>query len=426
MSDAVLRVRIDGIAAGGAGVGRTPDGRAVFVHRTAPGELADVELVEAKRRWARGRLVVLQEASPARRDAPCRFYERCGGCTLEHLQYEAQLAAKSQIVVDALKRIGHRAIEPPEVVPSPSEFRYRNRVSFTLVRLRTGGVLAGFHEIDRPDRVLDVDGTCLLPEQPVADAWGSLRVHWGRNATRLPAGSRLRLTLRGTAGGRTALLVQGGFGPGQPDELLARVPSLDAVWHQPRPNVEPLLLAGEARLAESWQEEELALGGAVFLQVNRGAAALLEDHVVDLAGDVRGRTVIDAYCGVGLHARRFARAGARVTGVELDPLAVHEAELAAPDVRFVHDRVESALPPLLPVDLVVLNPPRSGLAAEAVAALRAAPPDRMIYVSCDPATLARDLDRLGGTFTLGSVRCFDLFPQTAHVETVAEIRCYTT
>lgn len=420
-----IELVIDGIAAGGAGVGRAPDGRAVFVHRTAPGERVLARILEAKPRWARAELLSVREPAASRREAPCRFYARCGGCTLEHLEYPAQLHAKARIVADALQRVGGVEVPLPTVVASPTEFRYRNRVSFTLLRLRGGGVVAGFHDIHRPDRVIDIDAACLMPEQPVADAWDGIRRHWGEAASRLPSGIRLRLTVRGTVSGRTALLVQGGFGPGRPDELLQRVAGLAAIWHQPRPDGRAVRLAGTDDLEEVWQDEELALGGAVFLQVNRQVAALLEEHVVALAGDVAGRSVVDAYCGVGLHARRLARQGARVTGIELDPDAVAEARRALPDGVFLADRVEAALPSALPADLVVLNPPRAGIAAEAADALLAAPPPRIIYVSCDPATLARDVRRLAPVFALRSIRCFDLFPQTAHVETVAELQCST-
>jgi 23S rRNA (uracil1939-C5)-methyltransferase len=422
----VQDLRISGIAAGGAGVGRDAGGRAVFVHRTAPGELVRARLIEEKPRWARAGLERVLESSPDRRDAPCRFYARCGGCTLEHLSYAAQLSAKAVIVIDALARIGGIAIDPPAVVASPAELRYRNRISFSLVRLRDGSVRAGFHELERPDRVLDIDERCLMPEPAVAAAWGELRRGWGRGAARLPSGTRLRLTLRATAAGRTSLLVQGGYSAGRPDELLVRVASLDSIWHQPQPVDPPVLLAGASALSESWQGEELSLGGAMFLQVNRGAAALLDEYVMQLAGDVSGRTVVDAYCGVGLHARRLARLGARVRGIELDAQAVQEAQRSAPAAVFTAARVEDALAAALPADLVVLNPPRAGVAAEGVAALLAEPPTRIIYVSCDPATLARDLKRLAPTFRVRSIRCFDLFPQTAHIESVVELTCATT
>jgi 23S rRNA (uracil1939-C5)-methyltransferase len=421
-----ITVRIDSIAAGGAGIGRTGEGKAVFVHRSAPGETVEARVLEDRGRFARAELVRVITPSSVRRDAPCRFYARCGGCTLEHMQYDAQLVEKSRIVADALTRIGRIEVGAPEVVASPHEFRYRNRLSLTLVRLRDSRVLAGFHELNHPERILDIDETCLMPEQAVADAWGALRRAWGRDASRLPSGIRLRLTLRATANGRTALLVQGGYGGGDAEALLHDVPSLVAIWHQPHAGVTPVLLAGAPEVEESWQDEELSLGGAMFLQVNRAAAVLLEEHVLALAGDVSTLRVVDAYCGAGLHARRFARQGAHVIGIELDEHAVAEARRAVPGAHFIAARVEDALPAALPADLVVLNPPRAGIAMEAAHALLASPPARVIYISCDPATLARDLQRLAAAFAVRSIRCFDLFPQTAHVETVVELACSIT
>src|SRR5690606_31274001 len=140
-----------------------------------------------------------------------------------------------------------------------------------------------------------------------------------------------------------------------------------------------------------------------------------------------GARVVDAYCGIGLHARRLARAGAAVTGIELDPAAVPEARRASPpDAEFLEGPVEDLLPAALPAALVLLNPPRRGLDAAVAGTLAARPPARLIYVSCDPATLARDIARLRPAFRLCSLRCFDLFPQTTHVETVAELECATS
>ncbi|HEV2146377.1 MAG TPA: class I SAM-dependent RNA methyltransferase, partial [Longimicrobiaceae bacterium] len=411
-------VRIDSIAAGGEGVGRLADGRVVFVHRTAPGDLAEVALTERRDRWARGRLLRVLEPSGDRREAPCPFYAECGGCTLEHLTYDAQLRAKGRIVSDALTRIGQIPTEPPEVVPSPSEHRYRNRVSFALRRLGRGEVVAGFHALGDPDRIVDLDGRCLLPEEPIARVWDSVRASWGPEARRLPSGDQLRLTLRASAGGEVSLLVEGGFSPGRPQELLDAVPGLVAVWHRPGA-ASPTLIAGAPGLPETWGDETVELSGAAFLQVNRGAAALLEAHVMERIGDPAGLRVVDAYCGIGLHARRLARAGASVVGIELDPEAVAEAQRSAPEgAAFVEGPVEALLPEHLPADLVILNPPRAGVAPEVAEALAAAPPRRIVYVSCDPATLARDLRRLGEPFRVESVRSFDLFPQTAHVESV--------
>ncbi|MGQ0812898.1 MAG: class I SAM-dependent RNA methyltransferase [Gemmatimonadota bacterium] len=419
-------VQITNIAAGGAGVGRLRDGRAVFVHRTATGDRVNVTLVEKKKTWARGALERIETPGPGRRDAPCRYYDKCGGCTLEHLEYETQLAAKSQIVHDALTRIGKLTVEAPVVIGSPHEFRYRNRVSFTLLRL-ANRVVAGFHELEQPGRVLDVGSACLLPEEAIAAAWKQLRTVWGERALLLPAGQKLRLTLRATAEGVVSLVVEGGNNPGQPDALLAAATRIASIWHRPRPDAPLVLLAGSEAIAESWQDEDLDLSGSVFLQVNRAAAQLLEEHVMSMLGDVTGKGIVDAYCGVGLHARRLARMGALVIGIELDPLAIDEAKAANVEgTRFVCGRTEDEIARFLPADIVILNPPRAGIHESVARILVKKTGKRLIYVSCNPATLARDLDRLRACYHVESVRGFDLFPQTAHVETVVELRCATT
>jgi 23S rRNA (uracil1939-C5)-methyltransferase len=417
------RLTIDAIAAGGAGVTRLGDGRVAFVPRTAPGDVVEARIVEAKRRYVRAEAVRLLHASPERRDALCKFYERCGGCTIEHLNYEAQLVAKRDIVRQALRRIGGVEVDVPEVVASPSEVRYRNRVSFGLRRLGSGRIIAGFHDRLRPDRLIDIDGECLLPETPVAQGWDALRGSWGPDAMRLPSGDRLRLTLRATYDGALTLLVEGGYGPGRAQELAATVPGLHSIWHRTEPAVAPVLLAGADHVDEQWNGESVRLGGAMFLQVNRGTAQLLESHVMTRVAPEPGQRIIDAYCGVGLYARQCARRGADVVGIELDAQAVAEARRACDDAVFVTARVEETLGAQLPADVVIVNPPRAGLDSAACAALAARPPARLLYVSCDPATLARDAGRLAPTLRLGAVRCFDMFPQTTHVETVAEFAC---
>lgn len=419
------RLTIESIAAGGAGVGRLADGRVAFVARTAPGDIVEARLVEEKRRYVRAEPLRVVTSSPQRRTPPCRYYERCGGCTIEHLSYEAQLEAKRTIVREAMRRIGGVTVDVPPVVASPSEFRYRNRVSIALRRIGGDRVVSGFHDRLRPDRVLDMDGACLLPEAAVAEGWSALRAAWGPNASRLPSGDRLRLTLRGTSRGDLTLLVEGGYGVGRADELIARVPGLCSVWQRRAPGDAPVLLAGADHVEEDWDGERVLLGGAVFLQVNRGTAQALEAHVLDCVAPGTGMRLVDAYCGVALHARRAARAGADVVGIELDAQAVAEARRALPGARMIEARVEDALPEMLPGDVVVVNPPRAGLAAEAAAALVATPPRRLVYVSCDPATLARDAQRLMPVLRMTGVRCFDMFPQTTHVETVAEFECVT-
>jgi 23S rRNA (uracil1939-C5)-methyltransferase len=418
----VERLRIDSIAAGGEGVGRLVDGRAIFVHRTAPGDEVDVAVTTSRPRWARGRLLRLVVPSPQRREPPCPHYLECGGCTLEHIRYDAQLEAKRLIVKNALERIGGIRIDIPEVVPSPLQIRYRNRVSFALRRSGVTKVEAGFHAIHDPSRIVPIDGRCLLPEPPIAAVWDRLRAEWGPGAARLPAGSALRLTLRTSASGAVSLLIEGGSGSGYPEELIARVPELNSIWHRPDQH-RVVHLAGDPGLLETWGGESFTVGGTAFLQVNREAADLLEQHVADLAGDLSGQRVVDAYCGIGTHSRRMAARGAIVTGIELDSEAASTAGRLAPSgVEVLTGRVEDFLASSLPADLLVLNPPRPGVAREALDTILAREPGRIIYISCDPATLARDLRLLHESYDLVSIRCFDMFPQTAHVESVVELR----
>ena len=417
-------VEINAIASGGAGVGRLPDGRTVFVQRTAAGDAARIRIDREHRRWARGSLIHLARAGPHRRVPPCPLYVRCGGCTLQHLEYEAQLRAKADVVAQTLRRIGGLDIDGIHVEASPHEFHYRNRATFTLLRVG-GGVVAGFHVLERPGRILDVDERCLLLEPALTAAWRALRENWGTDAERLPGGARLRMTLRSAASG-CSLLVEGGSGRGQPEALLDTVPGLRSIWVRREAGDRPRHLAGERELMEQWSNRPIALRGAVFVQVNRGMAARLESYVLERCGEVHGLTVVDGYCGFGAYASWLAAAGASVTGIEIDADAVAAAAILTPNARFLTGPMEKVLPQALPADIVIVNPPRTGMHADACAALRVMAPGRMLYISCDPATLARDAARLQGTFTVSSIRCFDMFPQTAHIETVLELRCVTS
>jgi 23S rRNA (uracil1939-C5)-methyltransferase len=416
---------ITGITGEGAGVGRLDDGRVTFVHRTAPGDRVGVRVTTEKATWTRAELIEVLEPGPGRREAPCPHYDRCGGCTLEHLEYGAQLEAKATVVTDALQRIGGLEIAVESVVPSPRELRYRNRVTFTLRRTR--GVVAGFHALDAPGSLVDITAGCLLPERALVEVWGALRERWGPEARRLPSGEELRLTLRSTREGAVALLVDGGYAPGRPEALVSGIAGLAAVWHRPEGARDYQLLAGEEALLDVWAGERVELRADVFTQVNRDAAEGLETYVVDRALASSPDRVLDGYGGVGLYGRRLAGAGVDVVAIEAHPGAVAEARRAAPAIRVLEGTVEARLVDALPVDVAILNPPRAGLDAVVTERLATEGPSRLVYVSCDPATLSRDLKRWSGVYEPVGIRCFDLFPQTAHVETVVELeRCATT
>lgn len=420
---APVSVRMTAIAGGGDGVGRLDDGRVVFVPRTAPGDLAAVVVEQDRGRWVRARVEHLLEEGPDRRAAPCPLYDRCGGCQLQHITYEAQLEAKAGVVRDALVRIGGVEVEPPAVEPSPAEFGYRNRVTFTLRRLRGGRVVAGLHALGRPGRIVDVD-RCLLPEAPIQQAWKELREAWGPGASGLPPGGELRLGVRATASGAVALAVEGG-GPTWTSaaELLDRAPTLGTIWYRPSGDDEVWRhMAGDAALTDDWFGERVSVGPGAFVQVNRRAATLLHRHVVAESGAAAPGCVVDAYAGHAAYGRALARQGASVTAIEAAPDAARAARHEAPEgLDVIEGRVEDHLGDLLPADLVILNPPRTGLDRAVPALLSDHAPRRIVYVSCDPATLARDLNRLGEGWARARVAAFDLFPQTAHVETVVTL-----
>ncbi|MGD2215714.1 MAG: methyltransferase [Gemmatimonadales bacterium] len=408
--------------AGGHGLARRRDRPVVFVPRTATGERVEVEYVEERRQWMRARPLRLIEASPERREPPCPHYDFCGGCQLQHLRYEAQLTAKSGIIADALRRLGGIQVDRPEVIPALAEFEYRNRVTFRLKRTRAG-VVAGFHAFEEPRKIIDID-RCPLAEPSVNRVWVGLRAAWGPEAERLPPARELRLTLRASAGGAVGLTIEGGEGRGDPQDLLERVDGLAAIW-----SLGPDGLVdwheGPAELPDRWGSHELLLAAKAFVQVNRSVAAQLDAYVLEGCGDVAGLRVVDAYCGFGLRAIELAITGARVSGIDSDDYAIATAQSLAVEsaaaVRFFAADVEEGLPGELPADLVILNPPRRGISVSVVEALLAEPPPAIVYVSCDPATLARDLADLSPSFELVACRGFDMFPQTAHVETVATL-----
>jgi 23S rRNA (uracil1939-C5)-methyltransferase len=417
-------LRIESIVSGGNGMARHPDGHVVFVPRTAPGERVEVEYIEDHRQWRRARVLKLHEASPDRCDPPCPYYASCGGCQLQHLDYAgSQIPAKAAIIADALRRIGKIEVDAPEITSSEHELGYRNRVSFVF-RRRGKETVAGYHNVYDPLDLVDIDA-CLLAEQPINDVWAALRSAWNRAADYLPPGHELRLTFRVNSDSAVALAIEGGRGPGRPDKLLEIATGLVAVWVLDRRG-DIVGHAGSPWLDERIGSYVVPLAGTGFLQVNREMAAHLDAYVRGQCGEVSGKRIVDAYCGFGLRALELARSGASAVGIERDRYAIKTAiqlaERTSTPVRFVLGEVERILKRFVPADTVILNPPRRGVDRPVIATLMQSDVTRVIYVSCDPATLARDLHRLAERFKLDALRGFDLFPQTAHVETVATLK----
>lgn len=389
---------------------------AVFIPRTAPGDVVDARL-DVRGRFARGSVISLVEESPARVTPPCPHYtgDRCGGCQLQHLTYEAQLGAKRAIVRDAMQRIGKRAVDLGDVRPSPSPWRYRTKLTLAL-RRHGEAWIAGLHPFDNPDAVFPLE-QCLITDDRVVGIWHEIL----RVSSLLPRSNRLRGSVRLTEGGASFSL-EGGTQWPTAAKLADRVPALTTVWWEPAGGRRRLIVDRRAEPAADSGTDDVKSPDASFTQVNAAAAQLLHSHVVTVAMAYAPAVVVDAYAGAGATSIALADRGVRVTAIELDPAAARWAAGHLPaGSRCIVARVEDALGEALPADVVILNPPRAGVDERVTAALQQAASTRaIVYVSCNPATLARDVLRLPG-YRVASLTAFDMFPQTAHVETVCEL-----
>jgi 23S rRNA (uracil1939-C5)-methyltransferase len=372
-------VRIDALAAGGDGVGRAPDGRVVFVPLAAPGDRVSVRICQERARFVRGRIEKLLEPGDTRGDPRCPVFGRCGGCTWQHVRYEAQLEAKSKILGDALIRIGGCArVDPVPVVASPSRYAYRDRTRVRVEAGRVGYRCRGSHAL------------CPVSSCPVL----------------VP---QLHALLQG---------------------LGAQPPRLDGEWElafgSGRARAVPLPSPqGGERLVVEVGGERIGFSPGVFAQSNAWLLETLIERVTDSAGS--GTLALELFAGAGFLSLPLARRFRRVVAVEASAAAardlranLREADLGSVEVHEQRVERSAALFRHLTPDVVVLDPPRTGLPPGSVAALADLAVPRIVYLSCDPATLARDLAgfRERG-YRLRRVEGFDLFPQTPHVEVLA-------
>jgi 23S rRNA (uracil1939-C5)-methyltransferase len=382
-----IELAIESLSSSGDGVGRGPDGRVVFVPLTAPGDRVRALVTREHKRFLRAELRELIESAPGRVTPRCPVFGDCGGCTWQHLDYPAQLAAKREILAQALRRIGGLALpEQLEIEASPARYGYRGR---SRVHAERGRV--GYRK--RASRELCGIEHCAVLEPELDAALAAL-------AHSHPADGEWELA-RGEAGARASAL---------------------GVLRAPRSRSAP-----PERCVWTIAGDRFAFSPGVFTQANPSLCGVLVDAVHAAAG--AGRSALDAYCGAGLFTLGLAKRFERVTAVEANADAISDlrenlATARAANVDVVEARFEHWLAlhddrqPRF--DTAVVDPPRSGLPEGGAAALAQLARRRIVYVSCDPATLARDLAVLGKRdFRLTQVRGFDLFPQTPHVEALA-------
>ena len=412
MSTTRTTLEITGLAAGGDGIARR-DGLVVFTPRTAPGDTIVAE-VTVEGRVGRGKLERVESAGASRVAPPCGHYvepDRCGGCQLQQVGIDTQREAKRAMVRDAFQRIGRREVPLPEI-RSAEAWRYRRALTLAIRRDEDGRGRAGLRAFDDPEAVFALHD-CLITDERVVDAWRTIIAA----VAHLPPEPRLRGTVRWLEG-RPLFVLEGGAEWPALQQFLEAVPSLAAIWWQAD--------GRRRRLVADRRGDASQIPGAGFTQVNEEVAAMVCADVVARALVHAPRTALDLYSGSGETAVLLSAAGVRTVAVELDEESTAFAAtrlVAHAGSRAIAARAEDVIARVLPADVVIVNPPRAGLDAKVTTALRGASPAprAIIYVSCDPATLARDVARLAG-WRVHALTCFDMFPQTAHVETVCELR----
>jgi 23S rRNA (uracil1939-C5)-methyltransferase len=438
-------LEISALAAGGRGVARE-NGLVWLVEGGLPGDRVAATPLRRHRSFVEARTVRVVRASPRRRRSPCPVQAECGGCPWMVLEEESQRDWKRRLVEEALRRIG--GLETPEVeavrAVSPA-LRYRNKVEFGVGIDSAGQVVIGLHSREPSRGLVDVEACAV--QHPDADAVLATaraflkRKRKPRERQESAAGVGLRLVLRRSwATGEMLVVLHETVGRFPHARALARfmtdrhprvrgvVRVRTASGRRGGGRVEPL--SGRTWLPERVSGVELSLPAATFLQVNGPGVGKLVDIVADCAGDVSGARLLDLYGGVGLFAFELIRRGATAAAVcDADPGAVRcgrDAARRAGERRIEHHRGGVARfidrRATRPAGLILANPPRRGLEEPVTRRLLAAAPDRLLLVSCDPATLARDLRLLGEGFHVERVVPVDLFPQTAHIETVVALR----
>ncbi len=426
----IIELRLTTMAHGGAALGRAPllsalagppsssrgkddrDARppdhVVFVPFAIPGETVRVEVLETHRRWAQARLLDVLEPSPHRVEPPCPHFGagKCGGCHFQHIDYVAQAEFKRDIVVDQLGRVGGLVgVNVQDIIGAAEPWGYRNRAQFSLTpEGRLGFLTANTHDVVPVDE-------CLLLQPLLDELWTALDMEWPQ---------LYRLTLRcGSATGDLMAIFE-----------LDHYEDFDIEVDFPVSCVllladgEVAVLMGSPHLVEHVAGRNYRVSAGSFFQVNTAGAEALVSLVHDYLMPTGDETLVDLYCGVGLFGLSLANRLSRVVGVEADPSAASDFRHNAQGLDHVHlveGPAKTSLPRIEgPVDLLVLDPPRSGAGRRIVGEIARLAPRRIAYVSCDPATLSRDARYLAEAgFRLEEVQPVDLFPQTYHVEAVA-------
>lgn len=440
----IIEVNITGLGSSGEGVGKA-DGFTVFVHGALPGEKVSVKLFQVKKSYASGRILNILEKSPQRVKPQCVFYEKCGGCQLQHLNYEGQLSVKRQQVKDAIERIGH--ITGCEVLPvlgMENPWHYRNKMQFpsakTEGKIQIGCYAALTHN------VINIDD-CLIQKQANNKIMQVVR-QWMQqfniSAYDETTGKGVVRHVMGRAGAKTgevmAVIVTACYDIPHAGELVTmlktEVDGLKSIVqniNKKRTNIimgaKNRVLYGKSTIKDRLGNLKFNISPLSFFQVNSAQTEKLYATALDFAALSGKETVIDCYCGTGTISLYLAQKAHKVYGIEIVEPAIKDANENAKanniaNAEFICGDAAVEMPALLKSgvkpDTVLLDPPRAGCDKKVLAAIAGVKPEKIVYVSCNPASLARDMAFLTENgYKAVKAQPVDMFPMTSHIETVA-------
>jgi 23S rRNA (uracil1939-C5)-methyltransferase len=427
-----MEVRIEKLVYGGDGLAHH-EGRTVFVPLVLPGELVSIESAARKKKFVRGHLERVVEASPERIAAPCPYFGRCGGCQYQHISYNAQLRYKADILRETLSRIGHVRWDGPIGTHASPPFGYRNRAQWKI-RPVNGGIAgaAGIGYFEAGSTRLCAVDECAILSPRLAETFAKLRSLVASNKAFSAideieafcdgADQKLLLNLSAERMNESPRAIA--------SALREVMPDAESILVQDR-RADKIELFGPGYMPYSAGGFDYRVGHLSFFQVNR---FLIDGLIETVIGDSRGRLALDLFAGVGLFAVPLAKRFDRVVGVESNLAAAKDLEANLPasggaSLAHRHMTAEAFLSHWQErPDLVILDPPRAGVEPETLTRLIKLAPWRINYVSCDPATLARDLATLvgdpekPGPYEIRDIYVFDIFPQTYHMEALVRLK----
>ncbi|QTM98238.1 23S rRNA (uracil(1939)-C(5))-methyltransferase RlmD [Sediminibacillus dalangtanensis] len=432
----------------GAGVGKV-EGYPLFVPYALPGETAKVKVVKVNKNFGFGKLLDIKEVSPERVEPPCDVYVQCGGCQLQHMSYSLQLKMKQNQVKNAMRKIAHLEDVPVHpVLGMEDPWRYRNKVQIPVGE-RDGELITGFYQ-KRSHKIIEGMDRCVIQDEVNDRMVEVVR----RMADRLGISAydeehdkgvlRHIMVRTGQETGETmiVLITRTEELPHQ-EELVKEIhetyPHVKSIVHnvnKKKTNVifgkDTKVLWGNEYIYDNIGDIKFAISARSFYQVNPPQTKRLYDTALEYAALTGGETVVDAYCGIGTISLFLAQQAKKVYGVEIVQEAIADAKKNAKlnhieNTEFYVGEAEKVMPwwtaQGLRPDVIVVDPPRKGCDEDLLEAMITMKPERIVYVSCNPSTLARDLRILeDGGYETKQVQPVDMFPQTGHIEAVAEIR----